>query len=48
MALRGETGPVGALARRAFFEVMNPKLTVDKLPEPAAKNAGDTANGKAP
>jgi HEAT repeat protein len=39
MALRNDPGPVGPLARQAFFEVMNPKLITDKLPE-AAKGAG--------
>jgi len=50
MALRGETGPVGALAKRAFFEVMNPKLTTDKLPEAQAKKGtpASNANAKAP
>jgi hypothetical protein len=33
MALRNEQGPVGELARKAFFEVMNPKPITDKLPE---------------
>jgi len=33
MALRSEQGPVGELARKAFFEVMNPKAITDKLPE---------------
>lgn len=47
MALRGEKGPVGPLARKAFFEVMNPKATAETIPE-AAKKAGDTANAKAP
>jgi hypothetical protein len=44
MALRNEPGPVGPLARQAFFEVMNPKLTTDKLPE-AAKAGGTGAGG---
>lgn len=39
MALRGEQGPVGELARKAFFEVMNPKPVVEKIPEsPKASN----------
>jgi HEAT repeat protein len=37
MALRNEKGPVGALAKQAFFEVMNPKLTTDALPTVASK-----------
>jgi HEAT repeat protein len=32
MALRGEKGPVAELARQAFFEVMNPKSTVESVP----------------
>lgn len=39
MALRNESGPVGELARQAFFEVMNPKVVLD-LPPPAASSAG--------
>jgi len=49
MALRGDKGPVGPLAAQAFFEVMNPKLTTETIPESAAKKAtGDTTNAKAP
>ena len=48
MALRGEMGPVGAMARQAFFEVMNPKLTADALPEAVKTGGGGTANAKAP
>ena len=42
MALRQEKDPVGALARQAFFEVMNPKLVTEKLPDqpPAANPNG--------
>jgi HEAT repeat protein len=40
MALRSEPGPVGPLARQAFFEVMNPKLVTDKLPEAAKAGSG--------
>jgi HEAT repeat protein len=43
MALRNEPAPVGPLAKQAFFEVMNPKLVEEKLPEaPAAKAPGVT------
>jgi HEAT repeat protein len=39
MALRGEKEPLGSLAQKAFFEVMNPKLVTEKLPDaPAAQN----------
>jgi hypothetical protein len=40
MALRNEAGPVGELARRAFFEVMNPKLTDQSIPPVATSGAG--------
>jgi HEAT repeat protein len=33
MALRTEPGPVGEMARQAFFEVMNPKATGEAIPE---------------
>lgn len=39
MALKGETGPHAELARKAFFEVMNPKIVTDALPD-ARKPAG--------
>ena len=39
MALKGETGPVQDPARQAFFELMNPKMTVDSLPEGKNVNA---------
>jgi hypothetical protein len=42
MALRHEAGPVGDLARQAFFEVMNPKAVSDRIPE-AANAAGGSA-----
>jgi HEAT repeat protein len=33
MALRNDPGPVGPLARQAFFEVMNPKANAEAVPE---------------
>jgi hypothetical protein len=33
MALRNEPGPTGDLAKRAFFEVMNPKASGEGIPE---------------
>lgn len=42
MALRNEQGPVGELARQAFFEVMNPKTTAESIPE-APKAKADNA-----
>jgi HEAT repeat protein len=38
MALRDEQGETGQLAARAFFELMNPKLVTENIPE-AAKEA---------
>jgi HEAT repeat protein len=41
MALRNEPGETGELAKRAFFEFMNPKLVTDeKIPEAKAPSAG--------
>lgn len=38
MALKGEPGPAQEPARQAFFELMNPKVSLDALPE--AKSSG--------
>jgi hypothetical protein len=43
MALKNEPGAWQEAARKAFFEVMNPKLTVDKVPEAANAKAGGGA-----
>jgi hypothetical protein len=41
MALRNESGPVGELARKAFFEVMYPKASAESVPEsPKAQQRG--------
>jgi HEAT repeat protein len=41
MALKQEPPPLGPIARQAFFEVMNPKLTTERLPEtPEAPKSG--------
>jgi HEAT repeat protein len=45
MALRGEPGPVGELARQAFFEVMNPKAVAEKLPDAPAAQGGTAGGG---
>lgn len=48
MALRNEQGPLGDLAKQAFFEVMNPKITDQKIPEVEDKNgAGGGTGGNA-
>ncbi|MFO0737326.1 MAG: HEAT repeat domain-containing protein [Labilithrix sp.] len=39
MALKGETGPQQEPARQAFFELMNPKMTSDAMPEQKAGGA---------
>ena len=48
MALRGEQGPVGPLAKQAFFEVMNPKVTNEALPDAPKAKGGSAANAKTP
>jgi HEAT repeat protein len=42
MALKQEPAPLGPMARQAFFEVMNPKVTTERLPDapPAAPPGG--------
>jgi hypothetical protein len=40
MALRSEPGVLGDLAKRAFFEVMHPKLTEQKIPDASSAQAG--------
>jgi hypothetical protein len=46
MALRYEQGPVAELARKAFFEVMNPKLSGEHIPEaPKAQKMQDPPMG---
>jgi HEAT repeat protein len=40
MSLRNEPAPLGEMARKAFFEVMNPKATAESVPEsPKAKTS---------
>jgi uncharacterized protein YjgD (DUF1641 family) len=46
MALKQEPAPLGPLARQAFFEVMNPKLTAERLPDaPVAPKSGMPGGG---
>jgi hypothetical protein len=46
MALRGEPAPLGEMARQAFFEVMNPKTTVEAIPEsPKAQKQNEAPPG---
>ncbi len=39
MALRQEAGPVGEMARKAFFEVMNPKQSDERIPDAIKQQA---------
>ena len=39
MALRGEPAPLGPLAKLAFFELMNPKRDVGKIPDAVSSGA---------
>ena len=49
MTLKGEAGPAQELAKKAFFEVMNPKLTGEKLPDaPSAQGGGAVIPGGNP
>ncbi|HXX70261.1 MAG TPA: HEAT repeat domain-containing protein [Polyangiaceae bacterium] len=44
MALRSQPAPVGELARKAFFELMNPKATTGSVPEsPKAQGQSQSA-----
>ncbi|MGH7331086.1 MAG: HEAT repeat domain-containing protein, partial [Polyangiaceae bacterium] len=47
MALRNEQGPLGEMARQAFFEVMNPKISEEHIPDApkAADNNGAMPSG---
>lgn len=44
MMLKGEQGPIQEQAREAFFELMNPKMNVEALPE--GKNVNAAVPGK--
>jgi hypothetical protein len=46
MTLKGEPGPAQEPARQAFFELMNPKVSSDSLPD--ARGAAGNANVVAP
>jgi HEAT repeat protein len=45
MALKQEPAPLGPLARQAFFEVMNPKLTTERLPDAPKAPPGGMPGG---
>jgi HEAT repeat protein len=44
MALKSEDGPVKEMARQAFFDLMNPKMSEDTLPEPKTASGAAKAN----
>jgi hypothetical protein len=44
MALKAEAGPAQELARQAFFELMNPKMSTDAIPEAKGGSASGNAN----
>lgn len=48
MALKGEDGPAKELARQAFFELMNPKMTLDTVPEAKGAPAAGTGGNVVP
>jgi hypothetical protein len=41
LALRDESGPVGELARAAYFELMNPKVVLDGVKMPDEPKKGE-------
>jgi HEAT repeat protein len=45
MALRSEPGPTGELAKVAFFQVMNPKVNTEKLPDVVKADNGSAGGG---
>lgn len=44
MALKSEAGPAQEPARQAFFELMNPKMSTDAIPEAKGASASGNAN----
>jgi HEAT repeat protein len=48
MTLKGEPGPAQEPARQAFFELMNPKISTDSLPESRGTPTSGNANVVAP
>ena len=44
MALKSEQGPAQELARQAFFELMNPKMSTDAIPDAKGGSASGNAN----
>lgn len=47
MALKSEAGPAQELARQAFFELMNPKLGAEAIPDQRGYATGGQANAPA-
>jgi HEAT repeat protein len=48
MMLKGDGGPAQEIARQAFFELMNPKMTTDALPEAKGSSGSGNVNVVAP
>jgi HEAT repeat protein len=48
MALKSQEGPSKDLARQAFFELMNPKMSLDAIPDAKGGAASGNANVVAP
>jgi hypothetical protein len=44
MALKSEPGPAQELARQAFFELMNPKMSSDAIPDAKGSAGGGSGN----
>jgi HEAT repeat protein len=44
MALKSEQGPGQELSRQAFFELMNPKMSTDAIPEAKGGSSGGSGN----
>jgi hypothetical protein len=47
MALRNDPAPLGEMARKAFFEVMNPKATAESVPESPKAQRQESTPGMA-
>lgn len=46
MALKSEQGPAQPLAAQAFFELMNPKISTDALPEAKGGSSASASGGR--
>ncbi len=48
MALRNEPGTTRTLAKAAFFQVMNPKVNAEKIPDVVKADNGTAGSGALP